>query len=218
MTVAAKICGVSDAAAMMAAAEGGARWVGLVFYPPSPRAVTAEKAARLVGALPTGAGRPAVVGLVVDMDDAGLAGVLEAVPLDLLQLHGGETPERVAAIRSRFGVPVMKAIRIGGPEDLEAAATHAAVADRLLFDAKPPASLRNALPGGNAVSFDWSLLAGREWPVPWMLSGGLNPENLAEAVRVSGARAVDVSSGVEDRPGVKSPARIASFLRVAATL
>jgi phosphoribosylanthranilate isomerase len=151
------------------------------------------------------------VALMVDADDAALDALLEGFRPDLLQLHGKETPERVAAVRARTGLPVMKAIGVGEAADLEAAKPYETVADRLLFDAKPP-KRDGALPGGNAVSFDWTLLAGRRWARPWMLSGGLAPGNVAAAIRISGAAAVDVSSGVEDRPGHKSPRLIRRFL------
>lgn len=213
MAVETKICGINAPAALDVALRGGARYVGFVFYPPSPRSLTPEQAAPLARAAH---GRAVRVGLFVDADDETIARTLAQVPLDLLQLHGRETPERVRAIRARFGLPVMKAVPVAGPEDLEAADDYLAVADRLLFDAKPPKDMKGALPGGNALSFDWQLLSGRRWPLPWMLSGGLTAENIAEAVRISGARAVDVSSGVEERPGRKDPARIAAFLSRAA--
>lgn len=215
MAIESKICGVSERASVAAAARGGAQWIGLVFYPPSPRAVTVEQAAALAREVPAGIGR---VGLFVDPDDALLAQVLAAVPLDLLQLHGSEQPRRVAEIRGRWGLPVMKAIKVAQAEDLEAAEAYAAVADRLLFDAKAPKSMAGALPGGNALSFDWKLLSGRRWPRPWMLSGGLKAENLREAVAITGAGAVDVSSGIESAPGVKDPARIEAFLDLARSL
>lgn len=212
MALESKICGVSDRAAVTAAARGGAQWIGLVFFPPSPRAVTAEQAAALAGEVPSGLGR---VGLFVDPDDALLERVLGQVPLEMLQLHGSEPPARVAEIRARFGRPVMKAIKVARAEDLEAVEHYAPVVDRLLFDAKAPKSMTGALPGGNALSFDWKLLAGRRWSRPWMLSGGLKAENLAEAVATAGAGAVDVSSGVESAPGAKDPALIAAFLALA---
>lgn len=215
MAVAAKICGLNEAAAVAAAVAGGAGFVGFVFYPPSPRAVTPAAAAALAAAVPESVAR---VGLFVDPDDALLADTLAAVALDMVQLHGRETPARVAAIKARFALPAMKAVPVACAADLDAAAAYQEVADWLLFDAKPPAGMTGALPGGNALSFDWQLLAGRRWAKPWMLSGGLSADNLGEAVRVSGARAVDVSSGVEDRPGLKNPAKIAAFLDCAAGL
>jgi len=209
MSVAAKICGINGVEAMAAAVAGGAAYVGLVFYPPSPRAVTAKQAATLAAAVPEGVIK---TGLFVDADDAVIAAAVAEAGLDLLQLHGSESPQRVAALKAAFGLPVMKAIKVASAADLAAAASYFAVADRLLFDAKPPPEMTGALPGGNALSFDWRLIAGRDWPLPWMLSGGLDADNVAEAVAISGAPAVDVSSGVEDAPGVKSPARIAAFL------
>ncbi len=209
MTVQVKICGISTPEAMTAAVDGGAAFVGLVFYPPSPRALTPAQAAPLAALVPAGVVK---TGLLVDADDTTIAAILETVPLDLLQLHGAESPQRVAAIKARFGIPVMKVVKLRQPGDLEAADPYLDVADRLLFDAKPPADLKNALPGGNAVAFDWSILAGTVWPLPWMLAGGLTPENVARAVEISGAPAVDVSSGVEDAPGKKNPSKIKAFL------
>ncbi len=212
MTVEVKICGINAPAALAAAVEGGADYVGFIFYPPSPRYVTPQRAREIGAAAPASVTK---VGVVVDVDDATLEAILEAAPLDMLQLHGGESPERVAAVRERFALPVMKAVRIAGEADVSAAETYREAADRLLFDAKPPKDMAGALPGGNALAFDWQLLAGHPWTLPWMLSGGLDAETLAEAVRVSGARAVDVSSGVEERPGVKAPAKIRAFLAAA---
>ena len=209
MAVTAKICGVSTPDAVAAVVAGGASHMGLNFYPPSPRYVTPSLAAALAAGTPPGVCR---VGLFVDPDDDTLEAVLAAVEIDLLQLHGDESIERVAALRERFAVPVMKVIRVAGPADIALAGGFAEVADWLLFDARPPADMVGALPGGNALSFDWRLIAGTSWPVPWMLSGGLESANLAEAVSVSGARLVDVSSGVEDRRGHKSPVMIKDFL------
>ena len=215
MSVEAKICGINSTEAMEAAITGGAALVGLVFYPPSPRALVPAQAARLATAVPPGIAR---VGLFVDPDDDLLRAVLAEVALDLVQLHGREPPPRVAEIRARFGKPVMKVIKVATAEDLSAAEPYLPVADRLMFDAKPPRHMKDALPGGNALAFDWRVLAGRRWTRPWMLAGGLDAENLAEAVEITGAQAVDVSSGVEDRPGVKSPAKIAAFLERAKAL
>jgi len=212
VTLESKICGISDAPALEAAVTGGARWIGFVFFPRSPRAVTPEQAAALAA---QAAGRIERVGLFVDPDDALLEETLRRVPLEMLQLHGAETPRRVGEIRARWKLPVMKAVKIARAEDLAAVADYAGVVDRILFDAKAPKEMAGALPGGNALAFDWRLLAGRRWPKPWMLSGGLKPENLAEAVSLTGANAVDVSSGVEERPGVKDPARIRAFLDTA---
>lgn len=214
MSVAAKICGLSSAAAVAAAVEGGARYLGFVFYPPSPRAVDPAAAARLGAAAPAGILK---VGLFVDAADEAIAAVLDRAPLDLLQFHGHESPEQVAAARRRFGRPIIKAVALAGPQDLATAERYQEAADLLLFDARPPPRPA-ALPGGNGLAFDWGLLAGRSWRVPWMLSGGLTAATLAEAVRISGAAIVDVSSGVERRPGVKDPALIRAFLAAARAL
>ena len=215
MTVEAKICGISGAEAMAAAIDGGAAFVGLVFYPPSPRYVTPEAAADLAALVPAGIVK---TGLYVDAEDAVFEATVAAGTLDLLQLHGDESPDRVRALKDAFGLPVMKAIKVAGPEDLAAADAYLGVADRLLFDAKAPKEMTGALPGGNALAFDWQLIAGRDWACPWMLSGGLTADNLEEAVRISGAKAVDVSSGVEDAPGQKSPDKIRAFLAAARRL
>jgi len=209
MSVQAKICGLSSAEALQVAVHGGARFVGFVFYPESRRNVTPELASALAALVPEGVTR---VGLFVNPNDALLSGVLDRAPLDLLQLHGNETPRRVAEIKARFGKPVMKVISIAGPEDPETAVPYLDVVDWLLFDAKPPRGDPKALPGGNGLAFDWQLLGGRSWSRPWMLSGGLTPKNVAEAVATTHAQAVDVSSGVEIRPGLKDLSKIASFL------
>jgi phosphoribosylanthranilate isomerase len=206
--VAAKICGLSSEAAVEAAAAGGADYLGFVFYPPSPRAVSPATAGRLCAAAPAGVAR---VGLFVDADDATIDAVLAAAPIDILQFHGSESPDRVAEARARFARPVMKAVAVAGPHDLRLAARYEEVADLLLFDAEPP-DRPDALPGGNGAAFEWALLAGRRWRRPWLLSGGLTAERLPQAVRLSGARAVDVSSGVESRRGVKDPDKIRDFL------
>lgn len=215
MAVKAKICGINSREAAEAAGAGGASHIGLVFYPPSPRFVTPEQAAGLAAVVPA---RVKKVGLFVDSTDESIAFILEQVPLDVLQLHGAESPERVAAVKAAFGLPVMKAVKVAGPQDVVVAERYVGVADWLLFDAKAPESMTGALPGGNALIFDWELLAGRTWPKPWMLSGGLTAENVDEAVRISGAEAVDVSSGVESRPGRKDPRLIAAFLEAVAGL
>jgi phosphoribosylanthranilate isomerase len=214
MNVAVKICGLSSDAAVAAAVEGGAAYVGFVFYPPSPRAVDAAGVAALCRGVPSGVQR---VGLFVDADDTAIRSVLDAAPIDILQFHGHESPDRVADAKIRFHRPVMKAIAIAAPEDVLAAEPYEEVADILLFDAKPPRRV-DALPGGNGLAFDWRLIAGRKWRRPWMLSGGLTAELLPEAVAVSGAPAVDVSSGVERTPGDKDPEKIREFLRVAYSL
>jgi phosphoribosylanthranilate isomerase len=211
--VTAKICGINDPIAMRTAVAAGAAFVGLVFYPPSPRAVTPETAAALAELVPAGVTR---VGLFVDADDDAIDAVLSRVPLDLLQLHGKETPERVTALKRRTGKSVMKVISVAGESDLRRVALYKDVADWLMFDAKPPKDMAGALPGGNALSFEWRLLAGRQWPLPWMLAGGLNSGNVAEAVRLSGATVLDTSSGVEDSPGRKNPEKICEFLAAVA--
>ena len=209
MTADAKICGVSDVPALTAAVDGGARYVGFVFFPRSPRNVTPAQAAALSARLPDDV---VPVALAVDPDDALVGEIDSTAGIEMFQLHGAETPDRVADIRKRTGKCVMKAVKVAAAADLQAARAYFDAADMLLFDAKAPADMKDALPGGNAVSFDWSILAGRDWPLPWMLSGGLDPDNVAEAIRISGAPAVDVSSGVESAPGVKDPARIRAFL------
>lgn len=209
MRVLAKICGINDAGAMRTAVASGAGFVGLVFYPPSPRALEPAAAAALAALVPDGVTK---VGLFVDPDDALLDRVLAAVPLDMLQLHGSESPARCREVREHTGLPVMKAIKVADNTDIAAARAYADAVDWLMFDAKAPEDLARALPGGNALAFDWSLLSGADWPVPWMLAGGLDPDNVCRAVRASGAAVVDVSSGVESAPGRKDPARIVRFL------
>lgn len=213
MAIAVKICGLSTQAALAAAVRGGARFVGLVFFPPSPRCLDLDRAATLAAQVPDTIHR---VGLVVDADDATLDALMAEVPLDMLQLHGRESPARVAAIKARFGVPVIKSIAVAKAEDLEHIASYEAVADWLLFDAHPPAGADR--PGGNARAFEWALLRGLSCRRPWFLAGGLEAGNVADAVRASGAKAVDVSSGVEDAPGCKNVAKIDAFLRAAAHL
>jgi len=213
MTIEVKICGLTTADAVAAAAGAGARYVGFVFFPPSPRHLDPDRAAALAAQVPDGIVK---VGLFVDPDDATLDRTLARVPLDMIQIHGSETPRRAAAIRARAERPVMKSIAVATAADLTSVAPYLPCVDRLLFDAKAPAGA--GPPGGNARAFDWRLLAGRNWPLPWMLAGGLTADNLADAVKISAARAVDVSSGVEDRPGHKDPNRIAAFMAAAARL
>ncbi len=213
MTIQAKICGINTAEAMTAALDGGAAWVGLMFFQPSPRFASLDLAAALSV---QAAGKAERVGVFVAPEDALLAETLATVHLDVIQLHGKETPERIDEVKARFGLPVWKAVSIAEPADVENARQYFGTADRLLFDAKPPKG--SPLPGGNAVSFDWTLLTGTKWPVPWLLSGGLHDGNVAEAVRLTGATAVDVSSGVERAPGEKDPARIRAFLDAVAAI
>ncbi len=202
-----KICGLTEARHVAAAVDAGAAYVGFVFFARSPRNLAPEAARALAVEVPPGVAK---VALTVDATDTELEAILDAVPVDMLQLHGHETPERVAEVRARFGLPVMKALGIADAADLAAIDAHAAVADQLLIDAKPPRGA--ALPGGNGLAFDWRLIAGRRWSLPWMLAGGLAPETVAEAVRLTGARQVDVSSGVETAPGVKDTDLIRAFL------
>lgn len=205
-----KICGLKTAETMDAALAAGADMVGLVQFPASPRHLDAAAAAALAD---RARGRAEIVLLTVDADDAALAGLVETIRPDWLQLHGKESPERVAAVRRRFGLPVMKAIGVREAGDLAAVPAHAAFADRLLFDAKPPRDATR--PGGNGLSFDWRLLAALDPAVPFMLSGGLGPETVAEAVRLVRPFGVDVSSGVERAPGEKDVGLIADFVRAA---
>ncbi|WP_151718564.1 phosphoribosylanthranilate isomerase [Gemmobacter serpentinus] len=201
-----KICGLRSPADVIAAAAAGAVYAGFVFFPKSPRHVTLDQAREMAFAAPVGLAK---VALVVDADDALLDSITEAVPLDMLQLHGHESPDRVAEIRARYGLPVMKAVGVADEGDLAAIFDYSTVADQLLIDAKPPKTA--ALPGGNGLSFDWRLVAQRRWLRPWMLAGGLTPENVAQAIRLTNARQVDVSSGVESAPGVKDHAKIKAF-------
>lgn len=207
-----KICGLSTSETVTAAVDAGADYLGFNFFPRSPRYVTPALAAELARLVP-----PHVlnVALAVDADNATLDAIVAAAKPDILQLHGEESPARLAELKVRFGLPLMKAIPVSGLEDLGKVALYQDCADLLLFDAKPPKSMANALPGGNGLRFDWSLLAGQKPETPWMLSGGLDTGNVAEAIRVTGTEMVDVSSGVEDAPGVKSPALIASFIGAA---
>ena len=205
-----KICGLRTPADVTAVARAGAAYAGFVFFAKSPRNVTLPEARLAALAAPPGLAK---VALTVDADDATLDAIVEAVPLDMLQLHGHESPDRVAQVRARYRLPVMKAIGLADESDLPAIFAFSTVADQILIDAKPP---RGAdLPGGNGLAFDWRLLEGRRWLRPWILAGGLTAENVAEAVRLTGARQVDVSSGVESAPGVKDAARIAAFVAAA---
>lgn len=205
-----KICGLGAASDVAACAAAGAAYVGFVFFPKSPRHLSVPAAKALALQVPAGIAK---VALVVNATDALLDELAAEVPLDMLQLHGSETPERVSEVKARFGLPVMKAIGVADEGDLPALAEYGRVADQLLVDAKPPKDAD--LPGGNGLSFDWRLIAGRRWGVPWMLAGGLTPDNVAEAIRLTGATQVDVSSGVEVAPGKKSAALIKAFVNAA---
>ncbi|RVT85754.1 phosphoribosylanthranilate isomerase [Rhodobacteraceae bacterium CCMM004] len=213
MSARVKICGLTGRDGLSAAVSAGAAYVGFVFFEKSPRHLPVERAAALAAEVPPGVCK---VALTVDAGDAVLDALLSRVPVDMLQLHGRETPERVAQIRARTGLPVMKAVGVAEAADFAALDRYARVADQILVDAKPPAGA--ALPGGNGLTFDWRLIAGRRWPVPWMLAGGLTADTVGEAMRLTGARQVDVSSGVESAPGVKDRAKIAAFCRAASAL
>lgn len=204
-----KICGVSTPDALDAAIRGRADHVGFVFFPPSPRNLAPRDAAPLAA---RAAGRIARVGLFVDAADDLIAQAVTAASLDALQLHGHEPPERAAQLKAAFGLPVWKAISVAAPADIERAAAYLGAADLILFDAKTP---KGTLPGGMGLAFDWSLLAAWRHRAPWGLAGGLNPENVADAARATGAPLVDTSSGVESAPGVKDAYRIAAFCRAA---
>lgn len=210
MEVRVKICGLRTAEDVAAVAAAGAAYAGFVFFPKSPRHLSIEAARALALGAPEGLCK---VALTVDAEDAALDAIIEAVPLDMLQLHGHESPARVAEVKARYGLPVMKAMGVADEGDLAGLMEMSLAADQLLIDAKPPKGAD--LPGGNGLAFDWRLLVGRKWLKPWMLAGGLTPENVAQAVRLTGARQVDVSSGVESAPGVKDPARIAAFVQAA---
>ncbi len=205
-----KICGLTTEAALEAALAGGADYVGLVFFPPSPRNLAPEAARGLAA---KARGRARLVALMVDPDDALIEAVVAAADPDILQLHGEETPERVAEVRRRWGRPVMKAIKVETAADAEAALRYRSTADLVLFDARAP--WESTRPGGNGAAFDWHALAGVKEQVAYMLSGGLTPDNVADAIRATGAGMVDVSSGVEARPGEKDPELIRRFLRAA---
>ena len=205
-----KICGLKTPESVAAAVDAGASYLGFVFFPKSPRHLTYRQAAELAATVPDGVIK---VALTVNADDEALAEMLGKVPFDMLQLHGSESPKRVAYIKERFGLPVMKAVGVADAGDLPRLVEYATVADQLLVDAKPPKD--SPLPGGNALAFDWRLVADMEWPIPWMLAGGLTPDNVAKAVRLTGATMVDVSSGVESAPGVKDLDKIAAFVKAA---
>lgn len=205
-----KICGVKRPEDVQAVAAAGGAYIGLNFFPKSPRYVTLEQARLLALDAPLGLCK---VALTVDADDATLDAIVEAMPLDMLQLHGKETPERVAEVRARYGLPVMKAVGVADEGDLAAVFDFSLAADQLLIDAKPPKTA--PLPGGNGLSFDWRLVAQRRWLRPWMLAGGLTAANVAEAIRLTNARQVDLASGVESAPGIKDARMIQAFVKAA---
>ncbi|WP_417271620.1 phosphoribosylanthranilate isomerase [Celeribacter sp.] len=202
-----KICGLKTPEAVSAAVEAGAQYLGFVFFPKSPRHVDVSTARALALGVPVGVAK---VALVVDPSDEELERITGEVPVDMIQLHGKESLERVAEVRERFGLPVMKAVGVSGPSDLQALNAYGMVADQLLVDAKAPKGAD--LPGGNGLAFDWRLISKRGWNAPWMLAGGLTPETVVLACQMTGAKQVDVSSGVESAPGVKDPARIRAFI------
>lgn len=204
-----KICGLTTPEAAADAAHAGAAYVGLVLFPPSPRHVTPEAARDIAAAVPAGVTR---VALLVDPDDAAVDEAA-ASGVDMLQLHGSETPERVLALKEKTGLPVMKAIGIRDARDLARIDRYTGIADQLLIDTKPPRGATR--PGGNAVAFDWTLVAGRDWQLPWMLAGGLTMQNVAEAIRISGATQLDLSSAVESAPGIKDPVLVRAFIQSA---
>jgi len=208
MRIDVKICGLKTQEMVCVSAAAGASAIGFVFFPPSPRSVNVEQARTLAECVPPGVIR---VGLVVDADDTSLEQIAEQVPLDVLQLHGRETPERVSYIRQQFGLRTMKAIAVSDALDLRQVERYASVADSLLFDAR--ASQESTRPGGNARCFDWRVLHGLQCSVPWMLAGGLHAGNVGEALRITQARSVDVSSGVESSPGTKNEVKIRDFIK-----
>lgn len=205
-----KICGLSTAPTLEVALDAGADVVGFVFFEKSPRHLSLDEGRALAREVQ---GRAQIAVLTVDAADETLDAIVAAVAPDILQLHGRETPERLSGLKRRFGLSTIKAIGVSGADDLAAAADYAEVADRLLFDAKAPSDARH--PGGNGVAFDWRLLANLDVQQPWLLSGGLDPGNVAEAIAVTGARGVDVSSGVERAPGVKDIGKIRAFIAAA---
>jgi phosphoribosylanthranilate isomerase len=212
MSVEVKICGLKDAANLEAALAAGADFIGLVFYRPSPRYIGPAAASALAD---LARGRAKIVALVVDPADALAAEIAAKVKPDYIQAHGSESPQRIGEITRLTGVPVIKAIKVRAPEDVEGARAYRDVAEMILFDARAPETLEGALPGGNGIAFDWTLLARDARPRRFMLSGGLDAGNVARAIFVTGAAIVDVSSGVEDRPGVKNPVLIRKFIEMA---
>ena len=210
MTVEVKICGLDRPETVDGAVNAGAEMLGFVFYPPSPRNLTASAASRLTNRVPAGVKR---VGLFVDPTDEMITTVLNQNVLDLIQLHGNEPPERVAEIKDITRLKVIKVLKVTDIRDLKYVSVYQGVAEWLMFDALAPKDMKRALPGGNALSFDWNILARANIPTPWILAGGLNLENVKEALSISGAKVVDVSSGVEKQPGVKCVEKIQTFIQ-----
>lgn len=213
MSIEVKICGINSPEALDAAVSGGAKMLGFVFFAKSPRAVSSDEARDLLARVPAGVLK---VALMVNPTDSEARSIGAQLPFDLIQLHGNESVERVAEIKAITGLPIMKAVGIAGPDDIARAHAYEAKCERILLDAKAPPGA--ALPGGNALSFDWELIRNEVWQKPWMLAGGLNADNLEFAVKTSGATFVDVSSGVEDAPGRKNVDKIRAFLKLAASL
>jgi len=205
-----KICGLSTAGTVASAVQAGARYMGFNFFEKSPRYVSIPQARELALSVSADICK---VALSVDATNEQLDAITAGVPIDMMQLHGSETPERVIEVKKRYGLPVMKVVGVADASDLAAIDTYMRVSDQILVDAKPPKNAK--LPGGNGISFDWRLISGRRWAIPWMLAGGLTHQNVAEAVRLTGATQVDVSSGVESAPGIKEKAKIAAFIAAA---
>lgn len=202
-----KICGLTTPETVAAAVDAGAQYLGFNFFPKSPRYANPTLARALALDVPVGVGK---VGLLVNPSDEELDRITGEVPLDFIQLHGSEDLARVTEVREKYGLPVIKAIGVSGPEDIRALDAYGMVADQLLVDTKAPKGA--VLPGGNGVSFDWRLISKRGWNAPWMLAGGLTVENVVQAVQMTGAKQVDLSSGVESAPGVKDPTKIHAFI------
>jgi len=201
-----KVCGVTEPKGLRASVEAGAAYIGFNFIERSKRFAPLDVARDLAIEIPPGVAK---VGLTLDATDAELDAITDAVPLDFLQLHGSESPDRVAAVKARYGLPVIKAVGLADAGDLPRIDLFSQVADQILVDAKPPRS--GDLPGGNGLTFDWRLVADHDWTVPWMLAGGLTADNVAEAIRLTGTRQVDLASGVEAAPGIKSPDLLRAF-------
>lgn len=206
-----KICGLKTGEALAAAVEGGASHVGFIFFPKSPRNLTPREAGKLRA---QAVGKAKAVAVTVDADDAFMDAIVEAMQPDMLQLHGSESPERVAAVKARYSLPAMKAFAVHEAADLDRVAPYRGIADRFLFDARPPAG--SQLPGGNGVRFDWTILAGLDAGVDYMLSGGLDAANIGDALRLANPPGIDISSGVERAPGVKDAALIEAFFKAVA--
>lgn len=211
MPLKAKICGLTTPETIRAAIAGGAAYIGFVFYEKSPRNISPARAAELAAEIPDSV---VICGVFVNPTDEQLTSTLDHIPLDLIQLHGQESPQRCQEIKNHFKRPVMKAIAVTTAQDITTAKAYENTADILLFDAKPAAGQKNALPGGNGLRFDWHLMTDQQWHIPWMLSGGLDADNLETAAAISGAAIFDVSSGVENHPGEKSIPKINAFMAI----